>query len=298
MFDGTRPTENKEHVGLNFGAIAQVFRGPFLKRIADGTHITPLLEIRRCCALDHLCESDSLRNWLDCLYRLMCRNYRCEYLFKNALANKIFLSRHNIHRSYFTSEIRAGKSRADTVILNGTSSVYEIKSDLDSFERVSKQLADYGKVFDKIFVVTSPKNAEQAFNLVPSHVGVIAMLDDSTLSPLKEPLSNKKNVEPSTIFDCLRQPEYCKIIRSQFGDIPDVPNSRIYRECKDLFCNLSPKVAHDNMVTAVRTRGKKKTFEILIDSAPYSLKHACISFSGSQKQASQITEKLHQPLMT
>lgn len=68
-----------------------------------------------------------------------------------------------IYRKYFSSasyreEFEAGRSRVDIMLLNGDSIVgIEIKSDGDTLKRLDKQLNDYRKVFDKIYVLTTNK---------------------------------------------------------------------------------------------------------------------------------------------
>jgi len=51
------------------------------------------------------------------------------------------------------------------------------------------------------------------------------------------------------------------------------------------------------MVRQVKKRGKGKAFVDLIDKAPPSLKHACLSFSRSVAMANAITAKLQEPLI-
>jgi hypothetical protein len=195
-----------------------------------------------------------------------------------------------------TDEIRSAGSRADVVILNGTSTVYEIKSQYDSFDRLDSQLLDYKRVFDRICIVTTDAKAAFALRSTEPSVGIIAMLHDGTLRTLREPASNKDNIDPGAVFDCMRQSEFRGAVLEAFGLVPDVPNSRLYRRARELFCSLSPAIAHDLMVSQVKKRGKRKAFADLIDAAPSSLKHACLSFSKSASMATSIAERLRQPL--
>lgn len=196
-----------------------------------------------------------------------------------------------------TDEIRSGKSRADVVILNGTSTVYEIKSHYDSFERLETQLADYMRVFDRIYVVTTSKKGESAINVLHPAVGVIALRSDGTLSVIRESPSNKSRTDPGAIFDCMRQSEYSRAVIQAFGYVPQVPNSQLYRKIREMFCTLPPAMAHDLMVDQIKRRGKKRSFVELIESAPVSLKHVCLSFSKSATMASNIAARLQEPLI-
>ena len=279
-------------------SIAPIFRGPFLERVARGTHLTAMLELA-----DHHFRlappslDTSLSDWFDFFYRLLFERYRCEYIYKNAIATKLFLSRHSLHNSFMTDEIRSGSSRADVVILNGTSTVYEIKSHYDSFDRLGNQLLDYKRVFDRIYIVTTYAKAISLIRSTESSIGILAMRDDGTLSTLREPKGNKSNTDPGAVFDCMRQSEFSAAVSEAFASVPQVPNSQLYRKARELFCTLPPAVAHDLMVKQVKKRGKKKAFVDLIDQAPRSLKHACLSFSKSASMATNITRRLQQPLI-
>jgi hypothetical protein len=281
----------------SFGPIASIFRSPFLERIARNTHTRTILELAEYySAFNPPCATAPLRDWFDFFFNLLFERYRCEYVYKNAIASKIFLSRHSLQDSYMTDELRSGKSRADVAILNGTSTVYEIKSQYDSFARLSGQLADYGKIFDLIYVVTTDIMATCLMHDIAPNIGVIVMRENGTLSYTRKAQSNKHNTDPGYLFDCMRQAEYCRATVEAFGLIPEVPNSRLYGTVKDMFCSLEPDRAHDLMVRQVRLRGKKKPFADLINSAPLSLKHACLSFTKSQAMAVEINDRLTEPI--
>ena len=284
----------------SFGGILPIFRGPFLERVAHGQHRSTLYELG-----DYFSSfspplvSAPLKDWFDFFYSLLFEQYRCEYVYKNIVAKSLYLSgRHSRKKSLLTSELRSGGSRADVVILNGTSTVYEVKSEYDTLRRLEGQIADYRTVYDRIFVVTTPEKAKSIINEVTSLVGVMVLGGKGKLRTVREAQSNKTNTNPAAIFDCMRREEYCSIIRDIYGSVPNVPNSKLYRESKRLFCRLDPCDAHDLMVQRVRMRGKRKPFADLINDAPDSLKHACLSFSKSQALALRIREKLTEPLMT
>ena len=56
---------------------------------------------------------------------------------------------HIPQNSTLINEFRVCNSKADIAIINGKSTVYEIKSKYDSLDRLESQIADYKKVFDK-----------------------------------------------------------------------------------------------------------------------------------------------------
>ena len=211
----------KKKPSPQFGAIFPIFRGPFLRRVAKGRHVSTLLELEEnFSAFSPPRQCQPLRDWFDFFYALLSSNYRCEYVYKNAIATQLYIGRHRLQDSLLTDELRSGNSRADVVILNGTSTVYEIKSELDSFDRLENQLADYRSVFDRIVVVTTKGKVSLLTELVGEHVGIMSLDATGELAVVKEPSSNKANTSPAAVFDCMRQSEFCAVVKNAFGHIP------------------------------------------------------------------------------
>ena len=280
-------------------AIPAIFRGPFLERIARDKHQSALLALGAYCApLSPPSVSEPLKDWFEFFYSLLLGQYQCEYVYKNAVATDLYLAaRPSLDKSVLTGEFRSGQSRADVVIVNNTSTVYEVKTKYDSLQRLEGQIADYKDVFDRIVVVTTAAKTQAVLGKVEARVGLMVLGEDGKLNEIREAQSNKAHTDPAKIFDCMRQAESISAIQAVCGYVPRVPNSKLYRELKELFCRLAPDEAHDVMVSKVRMRGKRKPFADLINAAPNSLKHACLSFSTSQAMAVQIRERLKEPLL-
>ena len=81
------------------------------------------------------------------------RGLRDEYIYKTALTQRVLLGKHNLNTASMLTEFRAGECKADIAILNGTTTVYEIKSERDSLARLDRQLRNYRKVFASIVVI-------------------------------------------------------------------------------------------------------------------------------------------------
>lgn len=69
-----------------------------------------------------------------------------------------------------------GRSRADVVMVT-TEAIYgiEIKSDADTYARLSRQVKDYDKYFDFNYVVVGSSHAMHIREHVPGHWGVITV---------------------------------------------------------------------------------------------------------------------------
>ena len=238
-------------------------------------------------AFQHILDpATPLWEFFDQIYALLFRSYRNEYIYKNVIAQKILLGVHSLTTTCMLTEFRAGNCKADTVLLNGTSAVYEIKSAYDSVERLARQITAYRQVFDNINVITSESQAEKVSAVVEKDIGLLVLTDRSTIRTVRAPVSLKHLVQPSVIFDSLRRNEYEQIIGSHFGTVPRVSNARIYQACRDLFRTLSPEVAHDAMVTVLKKRGNNRGLNEFVASVPASLK--ALSLSCRLNSAEQV----------
>ena len=225
-----------------------------------------------------------LRDFFDQLFDILFRSYRNEYIYKNAIANKILLGRHSLNSSFMLTEFRVGNCKADTIILNGTSSVYEIKSAFDNMDRLKRQISSYSLIFDHIHVITSDEQLQKVSEEIDDSIGLMVLSNRHTISTVRNSRSMKHQVRPAAIFDSLRRAEYTQIIRAEYGFVPDVPNTQMYRECKELFCRLSPGDAHDGMVSVLRQRGNCRSLRDFIINMPSSLKAISLSCKLSHKE--------------
>lgn len=246
--------------------------------------------------VDKLNPQMTLRDFYNELFSILFRTYRNEYIYKNAIADKILLGRHSLNSSFMLTEFRAGNCKADTVILNGTSTVYEIKSTYDSVTRLERQLAAYEKIFDHVNVITSEDQLTKVEKIINKHVGLMILNERYAISTIREPSSLKEKVDPSTIFDSLRKPEYMQIISARFGSIPDVPNTRIYSECKAMFSELEPQSAHDEMVRVLKKRGNCHQLQEFITQVPNSLKAAALACRLSSREKSAFLSLLDEEI--
>ena len=79
-------------------------------------------------------------------------------------------------RVRFFDELVIGKSRADIVMVTPEELIgVEIKSDADSYARLSRQVKDYDRFFDRNIVAVGTKHAHHIREHVPEQWGVITV---------------------------------------------------------------------------------------------------------------------------
>ena len=163
------------------------------------------------------------------IYAHLNKQQRNEYFYMNTLLNKLLCGIHNVNTTSAFSQVRIGHSIADFVMINGEGRVYEIKSDLDNFDRLYDQLRDYYRAFSKVSVLVSIHELEKIHNVLSSFgnmgdaVGVYVLSERGTIfnkERSKEPRTYNEFLNHSSIFKLLRKKEYERIVSGYFGVAP------------------------------------------------------------------------------
>lgn len=276
--------------------LPRIFGGPVLTELADRGRSRAMLGILRESGIRASLRSDATNGEaFEAAYAAMLEQYRGEYIFKNVVAEQILLARHSLSEATLLCELRAGMAKADVVILNGTSTVYEIKTDQDSIDRLASQLTWYRQIFDRIEVVSGPQHVKRLTEFLPDDVGLLVLTPELEIQRVCEGESHCAALDPATMFDTLRRDEYVSAIISCYGSAPDVPSSLMYQACREMFVNLSPGVAHERFVAALRRRQSPGLAE-LVHRAPPSLRVACLATDLSARRRSRLATTFAEPL--
>lgn len=205
------------------------------------------------------------------IYQFLEKEYRNEYFYKNTLLNKLLLGVHSTNTTTALTEVPVAKSKADFILINGKAVVYEIKSDLDNFERLKTQLADYYKAFSYVSVITCEDNYEALHRLLESTpTGICVLTKRNQISPRKPAEEYARELDLNTIFKILTKSEYETILQNSIGKLPDVNQFEYYRTCKSWFCSLDIQRAHKSFEQILKGRYRVNCEKY--DQVPYELK--------------------------
>ncbi|WP_297740024.1 sce7726 family protein [uncultured Tessaracoccus sp.] len=234
---------------------------------------------------------------LDQAFGLLRRSkFRDDYVYRAAITEKILLGRHNLNTATLLSEVRAGSCKADIVVLNGTSTAYEIKSERDSLSRLRSQVKNYCQVFAAVNVVVSTRHLAKVFEAIPEDVGIITLSERYTLQTTRPPQNKPERVNPTKILDILRVDE-AKSILSRLGqEVPDVPNTEIRSELRRIFATMEPTVVHDESVKTLKTSRSQARLASFISSVPGSIRAAALAASPTPNNRVRIKEAVETPL--
>jgi len=232
-----------------------------------------------------------VRDAFDYAFQVLQKHHRTEYIYKNVIAKKILFGRHSLNTAVMMTEFRVGECKADVVILNGTSTAYEIKSERDKLDRLSSQVETYLEAFARVCVVASESHLAQVLELVPHSVGVMRLTSRGSLSTLREPFEEPTRIVPSLVFEMLQLKESREILNLLGVEVPEgVPNTRLHSAQRRLFKDLSPADLHAAMVKVLKVTRNQRPLTNLLESLPLSLRSLAI--------ATQIRKLDHERLKT
>ena len=235
------------------------------------------------------------------IYAHLNKQQRNEYFYMNTLLNKLLCGIHNVNTTAAFSQVRIGHSIADFVMINGEGRVYEIKSDLDNFDRLYDQLRDYYSAFSKVSVLASIHEQEKIRNVLSSFgdigeaVGIYVLSDRGTIfnkERSREPSAYNEFLNHSSIFKLLRKKEYEAIIRDYFGAVPQVEPVFHFRVFLEKFKEIPILEAQQRAFQEIKKRNKI-TVEKFQKIQP-ELK-AVIYFSGLTQEMPALEQLLKTP---
>lgn len=205
------------------------------------------------------------------IYSYMSKNYRNEYFYQNTLLNKLLLGRHSINTTTALTQIPINKSKADFILINGKAVVYEIKTELDNFERLKNQINDYYKAFSHVCVVTCEEYYKKLIKILKNtNVGICILTNKNTLRVEKEPVADFSNITHKHLFKVLHKKEFEDILLEIFKKLPQATPAFYYDECYNWFESIPIMDAYKETLIQLKKRNKITKEEF--NRVPYELK--------------------------
>lgn len=232
------------------------------------------------------------------IYAHLRNQQRNEYYYMNTLLNKLLAGIHNVNTTSALSQVRIGRSIADFVLINGEGRVYEIKSDLDNFDRLNDQLLDYYHAFSKVSVLASIYELEKVRKVLSSFgdmgdsVGIYVLSERDTIfskERSREPIAFNDMLDHASIFKLLRKREYENVILSYYGELPQSEPVFHFRACLELFRKIPILEAQALTHQELKKRNKITVEEF--ERIQTELK-SVVYFSGLVKKASELEQLL------
>jgi hypothetical protein len=227
------------------------------------------------------------------LKRTDCRH---EYIYKAALTHKVLLGTHSLQTASMLNEFRVGECKADVSILNGTATVYEIKSERDSLSRLEKQIETYKKFYAKVYVIAGENHIEGVRSLVTADVGILKLSNRHQISTVREAEDRPERTSPLTILDSIRTDEAIRILVLVGELAPDVPNTKMRAVLRERFSNLNSRDVHAAMVQVLKKTRDLLPLSTLVQSMPTSLQSVALTIPLRRGDHTRLLDALKTPM--
>lgn len=240
-----------------------------------------------------------VREFFDTAFETLRRGEsRHEYVYKAALTHKILLGKHSLQTASMLTEFRVGGCKADVAILNGTSTVYEIKSERDSLSRLENQIRAYKRFFAKIYVIAGENHVENVKAVVSPDVGILCLSSRHQISTLRDAVELPERVCPLAIFESIRSDEAKHVLKLLDVPVPNVPNTELHFALKERFAKLDPVGVHNAMVKTLKKSRNLLRLAELVSSLPPSLHSAALTVPLRKVDHDRLISACDVPLKT
>lgn len=144
------------------------------------------------------------------------------------------------HRIINEMVVCDGMARVDIAVANGRLCGYEIKSDIDTLERLPNQIDSYNKTFDKITIVVGKKYADNITSIVPNYWGIkvayVNKFKNISFQSIRAPKLNNE-IESAALLELLWRNEIYLFLKNK--GIKGLSKKGI-RELRDIAENAIP----------------------------------------------------------
>lgn len=130
------------------------------------------------------------------LYSILKKYYRNDFFVRYSFI-KAVLSK---SKAISFEEFPVSNSRADLVSINGKSIAYEIKSEYDNYDRLEKQIYDYSKCFEYVYVICPKTKVKQIGIHLPDFCGIYAY---DGKNKIRFELIKQANLSPNLSLKCM-----------------------------------------------------------------------------------------------
>lgn len=246
----------------------KIFTIPYLDSIQHSKHFLSVLSDK------NISFPATYKSVISMLYQELKTEHRNECFYKNELLNSLLIQNGKISSCSALTELPVAESKADMIFIdeNDVGTVYEIKTELDTLNRLENQIQDYYKAFPYIYVVTSSNHLHQLEQVLKeTSVGIIELTKDNKFVYRKEATYNTGNLSHDVLFRILRKKEFESIVMKYFGKLPDVSDFVYYETCLELLGNLDIALFQKEVMSCLRKRNLVRDVESFTDNVPYEL---------------------------
>lgn len=239
----------------------------------------------------------SLFELIEVCYGHLLKNYRHEYLYKAALLNSYVLDHYSLSDTILLNEFKIGNSKADAVLVNGTNKVFEIKTELDSPERLASQIQDYYKAFSEVFIVIHHSELDKYLKLVDENIGIMLFSPENTVQPFRSAQPYHDGLDTTAMMKALRKEEYVKVVKNLCGIVPQAPPVKLFKSCLQALSQFSEIDVQHEFMRVIKHRINPVVNELIQNPLiPSALRFSCYHYNPNKKDYLSLIERLNYKL--
>lgn len=234
-------------------------------------------------------------NYFDHVYKVLEKNYRNEYVYKNTFITEWLIKEYSLKDTIAFSEFRVGSAIADLALFNGASKAFEIKTELDNNKRLLAQLDEYSKLMEECYIVVPEELVREYLVDIPSSVGILAVKRGQRFLKIESRRDARKNttVDIDVLMSSVRCNEYKWMTKQAYGRLPDVNCFEMFDACKDFLGRLPTNELHKLFLCAIKSR---KNITPRLKDIPRSARQICLAMDISEKNLITLNRLYNQPI--
>ncbi|CAI4157424.1 MULTISPECIES: sce7726 family protein [Alteromonas] len=268
--------------------ISKAFSSSSFGDLVEG-NLASLLVLKKALGFDES-SSVEIRHLYEKAFEYLNKNYQSEYIYKCMLYKKVVLGKHSPNTAGLLSELKLGSSKVDAFVVNGIATSYEIKSEFDNLDRVRKQLEDYAKYSDKVFVVGPESKADYFKKNIDESFGIKVLTKRGQFSIVRDSKLFEPIYSPAKVLSLLNSNELKDVAREYGTAIDEVPNTQLFRVCEELLSNISRYELKSIALSALKKRGIDNNK--LLVRLPFELSGRAVRHKLSKRKQMKVIEAL------
>jgi len=199
----------------------------------------------------------SYLDYLKYVYGVLEDHYQNEYILKNTFLNEWLFEELGEYNSKLYNEFRVGDAIADLAMFNGSSKVFEIKTEFDSDRRLKMQLENYQRAFNQVFLII-PSSKISLYERYDKNVGIILFNSNYEQSfAVYREAKIQSDVDSAAIMNILHTREYKEIVQAYFGDLPPMTSFNQFNICSSLIQEMPTCALNEHFIAQMKKRGSK-----------------------------------------
>ena len=199
-------------------------------------------------------RAKTVGSWLKKAYSQQVQEYPSAIIFKNALIKKYWLQNYSLKEAVLLDEFRIGSSITDALFLNGHAECIEIKSPLDTKNRLKGQINDYKQFshFSSLLVHYTQVDFYKDFALYEG-LGLLYLTECGEIER-KNDAETSHTKQLKTMLQSLRKEEYLELTNKISGTIPTVGAFQLFKTCESWLNEFPIEQVQQEMIRILKKR--------------------------------------------